>query len=103
MSGQIPKTIEAEPVHSHTPEGHPARYGKGRPTFSAVVIITPRFVRWPQPDRTKKIEYSTRPTRMIAPTPALTYVTTRYRRHRSGTPFSSCSPASSNERPLPAT
>ncbi len=32
----------------------------------------------------------------------MTYPTTRYRCHRSGTPFSSCSPASSKERPDPA-
>ena len=30
------------------------------------------------------------------------YAKTRYRRHRSGTPFNSCSPASSKTRPEPA-
>src|SRR5580765_7184195 len=36
-------------------------------------------------------------------TRTLSYGITRYRCQRSGTPFSSCSPASSKERPLPAT
>jgi hypothetical protein len=44
-SGQIPRTIDAEPAKSHTPEGQPARYGNGKPAFSAVVIIASRFVR----------------------------------------------------------
>src|SRR5439155_11793578 len=72
MSGQIPRTIDAEPAKSQTPDGQPARDGNGNLAASAVVIMAPRFVRWPQPDRTKKIEYRIRPRRTIAPTLALT-------------------------------
>ena len=72
MSGQIPRTIDAEPVKSQTPDGQPARDGIGKRAASAVVIIASRFVRWPQPDRAKKIEYRIRPRRTIAPTLVLT-------------------------------
>src|SRR2546422_1120732 len=70
ISGQIPRTIEAEAASSHTPDGQPARNGIGSPNDFAYPIIPSPFVRCPQPDLTKKVVNNSRPARTIAPTPA---------------------------------